>query len=325
MMLQEINDFIDKEKRRFADHIGENEENVVIKPFNRYFESFDGKKVCHYYSPMVSLYILNYEKIIYGTAKIQHASGIITFGLFRKGDMSRAAIRKYHKGKEDIVKPIIEKETFNTFWNNSYNFLKIKNKDIKLRRGILLSGPPGNGKTSLIKYLRDSTNAACYVYSLKELLNWNANPFSYSQNRVIIIDDIDVDVFDRKKSGERSCTLLSMMDGVNKNSNPCVTIFSTNEKVENIDPAFLRPGRIDVRLEIGLPTDDLRKEYLDTWETDIFDCVSKETILNKTKGWSFAEIEEIKQRVKMSLLFNEKPIIDFNKLKPPTEKRRMGL
>ena len=54
------------------------------------------------------------------------------------------------------------------------------------------------------------------------------------------------------------------MDGIRREEN-VVRIFTTNEPVGEIDPAFTRPGRIDVRITIGLPTPDLRRTLVKRW------------------------------------------------------------
>jgi hypothetical protein len=73
-----------------------------------------------------------------------------------------------------------------------------------------------------------------------------------------------------------------------------VYVFTTNCPVDLIDPAFKRPGRIDLVLQFDVPTADLRRRLLDRWHPDIRAGIDLDRAAGATGGWSFAEIDEMK-------------------------------
>ena len=60
------------------------------------------------------------------------------------------------------------------------------------------------------------------------------------------------------------------------------------------DPAFKRPGRIDLVLQLDPPAADLRRRLLDRWHPDIRAGIDLDGAVAATDGWSFAEIDEMK-------------------------------
>jgi hypothetical protein len=61
-----------------------------------------------------------------------------------------------------------------------------------------------------------------------------------------------------------------------------------------IDPAFKRPGRIDLVLQLDPPTPELRRRLLDRWHPEIRAGIDLSRAVAATDGWSFAEIDEMK-------------------------------
>jgi len=64
--------------------------------------------------------------------------------------------------------------------------------------------------------------------------------------------------------------------------------------MELIDPAFRRPGRIDLTLHFPKPTPDLRRTLIARWNPEIRAALSETRVIADTEGMSFAEIEELK-------------------------------
>jgi hypothetical protein len=71
-------------------------------------------------------------------------------------------------------------------------------------------------------------------------------------------------------------------------------VFTTNCPIDLIDPAFKRPGRIDLVLQLNPPAADLRRRLIDRWQAEIRWGIDPARAVADTAGWSFAEIEEIK-------------------------------
>lgn len=123
---------------------------------------------------------------------------------------------------------------------------------VPYRRGYLLHGPPGCGKTSYVMALAGELRLAICVLSLSnrgltdESLGTLLN--TTEMHSIILMEDID-----RAFSNESSVTmsgLLNALDGVGAQEGRLV--FMTTNHVEVLDPALIRPGRADVKVEVGL-------------------------------------------------------------------------
>jgi chaperone BCS1 len=135
---------------------------------------------------------------------------------------------------------------------------------IPYRRGYLLYGPPGGGKTSLVVAIASYLGMNIYVLNLAsagmsdsklvELLS------SVSENSIVLMEDIDCAFHQRKSVKEDGIDdgqltfsgVLNALDGVGGKDGRIV--FMTTNHVELLDPALVRPGRIDVQVHVGNAT-----------------------------------------------------------------------
>lgn len=133
-------------------------------------------------------------------------------------------------------------------------------RGIPHRRGYLLHGPPGTGKTTLPHVIASQLGLSIYsvnvggrgltdssLRGLMNLLPWGA---------LVVFEDVDA-VFDgRKQENEHSSLtfsgLLNAIDGIG-GSNGRVLFMTTNHP-ERFDPALIRPGRVDRQIELGYAT-----------------------------------------------------------------------
>jgi hypothetical protein len=81
-----------------------------------------------------------------------------------------------------------------------------------------------------------------------------------------------------------------------------VFVFTSNCAPELIDRAFKRPGRLDVVLHFKAPDLALRRRLLERWHEDIRRHVDAEAAAESTEGYSFAEIEELKNLLIMHFM-----------------------
>lgn len=141
---------------------------------------------------------------------------------------------------------------------------------LKPKRGVLLSGPPGTGKTTIGRalahrlrskfFLVDGTVIAGsqgFYHQIKEI-------FDDAQNNapsVLFIDDSDV-IFESGEELGLYRYLLTMLDGLESASAGRVCVILTAMDVANIPPALLRSGRIELWLETRLPNATARREIL---------------------------------------------------------------
>ncbi|TDL20443.1 P-loop containing nucleoside triphosphate hydrolase protein [Rickenella mellea] len=180
---------------------------------------------------------------------------------------------------------------------------------ITWKRGLLLLGPPGNGKTESIKLLlKESTQAALYVKSFSTNFGPEAgvrNIFEHARNHapcILVIEDIDSMVTPAVRS-----FFLNELDGLGKNEG-ILTIATTNHP-ERIDDAILnRPSRFDVKYNFSLPDFALRTQYAQKWVVKTsslrvntnwhikFQKADEELaqdVAKLTDGWSFAFLKEL--------------------------------
>ncbi|MBS1718553.1 MAG: AAA family ATPase [Armatimonadetes bacterium] len=135
------------------------------------------------------------------------------------------------------------------------------NLSIPHRRGVLLHGPPGSGKTSTI--LAVASELKCQLYWIPISATWLSDAvlmkllMEIPRKSILVLEDIDAAFVGRKRgeSGNKNLTfsgLLNALDGVCSSQGRVV--FMTTNHPEQLDPALIRPGRIDLRIEIGYPS-----------------------------------------------------------------------
>ena len=146
-------------------------------------------------------------------------------------------------------------------------------------KGILLYGPPGTGKTWLAKAVANSTNATFIEVVGSELVQKFIGEgaklvkemFSLARSKaptIVFIDEIDslaATRMDTGTSGEREVSrtfmqLLAEIDGFEPLDN--VKIIGATNRIDILDQAIIRPGRLDRLIEIGLPDEEGRLEIL---------------------------------------------------------------
>lgn len=169
---------------------------------------------------------------------------------------------------------------------------------VPYHRGYLLYGPPGTGKTSLVSGIAARCGMSIYVVNLTE---FNDRTLKYAMNNVpessmILFEDIDcmrtghrrsdpaapsdrqVAISDKKdSSGQSGVTLsglLNVLDGFQAPEN--VVFVMTTNQVEMLDPALLRPGRIDYKLFMGDATDSQRVELYRSFFPDAAEGEARE-------------------------------------------------
>lgn len=144
-------------------------------------------------------------------------------------------------------------------------------------RGILLHGPPGTGKTMLLRCVANSSNAhvltingpsivSKYLGETEAALRNMFNEANKYQPSIIFIDEIDSLAPNRSSddSGEVEsrvvATLLTLMDGMGAAGR--LAVVAATNRPNAIDPALRRPGRFDQEVEIGIPNADARLDIL---------------------------------------------------------------
>lgn len=185
-----------------------------------------------------------------------------------------------------------------------------KKVGIQPPKGILFYGPPGTGKTLLAKAVASSTNSTFIEVVGSELVQKFIGEgaklvkeiFQLAKDKapsIIFIDELDALAatrIDIGTSGEREVQrtfmqLLSEIDGF-KPLGDVKVIGCTNRK-DILDPAILRPGRLDRLIKIPIPNKDARKEILKihTREMTLDKGINVDLIVKEMDGFSGAEIK----------------------------------
>lgn len=191
-------------------------------------------------------------------------------------------------------------------------------------KGILLYGPPGNGKTMIARAVAQSLGASFIEIDLTDALQKYKGVGEYNlgkkfeeaehkKNAVIFIDEIDSIASVRSFDSENHEVtlvgkLLSLMDGI-KTQHRVVVIGATN-RLYAIDPALRRPGRFDKELEVPMPDFEARLDILHKYvrleDTEIFDESVNEDFLRdlarSIEGYSGADIAALYSETAMSAI-----------------------
>ncbi|KAG0664951.1 26S proteasome regulatory subunit 6A [Maudiozyma exigua] len=156
---------------------------------------------------------------------------------------------------------------------------KFKDLGIRAPKGALMYGPPGTGKTLLARACAAQTNATFLKLAAPQLVQMFIgegaklvrDAFALAKEKaptIIFIDELDAigtKRFDSEKSGDREVQrtmleLLNQLDGFS--SDDRVKVLAATNRVDVLDPALLRSGRLDRKIEFPLPTEDSRAQIL---------------------------------------------------------------
>ncbi|KAL6204412.1 PREDICTED: 26S proteasome regulatory subunit 4 homolog B-like [Fragaria vesca subsp. vesca] len=210
---------------------------------------------------------------------------------------------------------------------------------IKPPKGVILYGEPGTGKTLLAKAVANSTSATFLRVVGSELIQKYSGEgqklvreiFRVADEcspSIVFIDEVDAvgtKRYDAHSGGEREIQrtmleLLNQLDGFDSRGDVKV-ILATN-KIENLDPALIRPGRIDRKIEFPLPDIQTRRRifHIHTSKMTLADDVNLEELVMTKDEYSGADIKAICTEAGMLALRERRMKVTHGDFKKAKEK-----
>ena len=219
----------------------------------------------------------------------------------------------------------------------------------KIPRGVLLEGPPGTGKTLLARALAGecgvafaaTTGPALSASRLAGVASQRIQTlFREARARapcIVFVDELDsVGAHRRSDSGggvladkaDALNSLLTELDGFSQLSAdaPIIFVASTN-RADALDPALLRPGRLDRRIAIGLPDARARETILGVCahSRPLAASADLAAVAQRTTGMSGAELESLVNEAAICAARERADAISAAHLEAAYERARMGI
>jgi len=194
-------------------------------------------------------------------------------------------------------------------WPMKYPML-FKEANAKPPKGILLYGPPGTGKTMLAKAVATESEAnfisvkgpeflSKWVGESEKAVRETFRKAKQASPCIIFFDEIDSITPVRGTGSDSHVTervisqLLSEIDGLEELHN--ITVIAATNRPDIIDPALLRPGRIDRLIYVTPPDRDARLEIfkVHSGKTPLDSDVDLDTLADDTEGFTGADIASV--------------------------------
>ena len=182
-----------------------------------------------------------------------------------------------------------------------------------LKRGLLLHGPPGTGKTHTVRYLTGRLDGITVILLTGHSIRFIEQAAALArrlQPSMVVLEDVDLVATDRDYSPDGNPLLFSLldaMDGVGADAD--VTFVLTTNRADILEVALAdRPGRVDLAVEIPRPDGRCRERLLRVYARDLTIDADLQQVVTGAEGVTASFIKEmIRRTVLVSLRAGDRP------------------
>lgn len=246
------------------------------------------------------------------------AKGLLDRSVYKGRAVSFATVRSYHGGLGSlkvhrfpamtIEQVVLPRRTLDTLERTVFGFVNarqaLRDHGFSTKRGLLLYGAPGTGKTHFIRYLISQlAGHTCLIVTAEQVaaLDQIMVIARALQPSIVIIEDADLLARARDERGDCSQVLLNSllnhMDGLTDDAE--ILFVLTTNRPESLEEAVRdRPGRIDQAIEIPKPDAECRARLLDLYRgTMTLPQPIVDECVRRTENASAAFIRELARRM----------------------------
>jgi len=242
---------------------------------------------------------------------------VISLGLGQNHDLQVNFHRLPEISREQIILP---EGLLNRVERQTVGFAKHSDKLLKmgrhLKRGLLLHGAPGTGKTLTAMYLASTMRDRTVLLLTGRAMNLIQQSCAMArvlQPSMVVMEDVDLIAEERTREG--ACTvllfeLLNQMDGLADDAD--IVFLLTTNRPDILEPALAsRPGRIDQALEVPLPDATCRKRLFQLYSDKLNHDYRIDHFVAQTDGASAALIRELLRKAALFAAdeFKDEPVV----------------
>ncbi|RJL31856.1 AAA family ATPase [Bailinhaonella thermotolerans] len=176
-----------------------------------------------------------------------------------------------------------------------------------LKRGLLLHGPPGTGKTHTVRYLMGRTPGSTVIVITGPAMQWISQAAALArrlQPAIVVIEDVDLIAMDREYTPGGNPLLFSLLDAMDGVGADCdVTFVLTTNRADALERALsYRPGRVDLAVEVPKPDAEGREALIRLYGRGLRLPPDLAEVVARTEGMTASFFKELLRRTVLTAL-----------------------